>query len=89
MNPRGQIIGDTEGLLKLLFDATDGRLLGVHIVGHGASELVHVGQAYLNMKATAFDIGEAIYNYPTLADMYRHAAQTAAAQLAAAGVTGG
>ena len=88
MNPRGQIIGDTEGLLKLLFDAGDGRLLGVHIVGDSASELVHIGQAYLNMEATAFDIAESIYNYPTLADLYRHAAQTAAAELQARGVTG-
>jgi NAD(P) transhydrogenase len=88
MNPRGQIIGDTEGLLKLLFDANDGRLLGVHIVGNGASELVHIGQAYLNMEATAFDVAEALYNYPTLSDLYRHAAQTAAAELTARGVIG-
>ena len=86
MNPRGQIIGDTEGLLKLLFDATDGRLLGVHMVGESASELIHVGQAWLNMKATAFDIADSLYNYPTLGDLYRHAAQTAAAQLLALGV---
>jgi NAD(P) transhydrogenase len=88
MNSRGQIVGDTEGLLKLLFDAADGRLLGVHIVGDSASELVHIGQAYLNMEATAFDMAESIYNYPTLADLYRHAAQIAAAELAAGGVTG-
>lgn len=88
MNPRGQIIGDTEGLLKLLFDASDGRLVGVHIVGEGASELVHIGQAYLRMEATAFDIAESIYNYPTLSDLYRHAAQTASSELAARGVHG-
>lgn len=88
MNPRGQILGDTEGLLKLLFDAKDGRLLGVHIVGQGASELVHIGQAYLRMDATAFDVADAIYNYPTLSDLYRHAAQTAGAELVARGVTG-
>ena len=86
MNPRGQIIGDTEGLLKLLFDAKDGRLLGVHIVGDGASELVHIGQAYLKMQATAFEIADSIYNYPTLSDLYRHAAQTAAGELLRRGV---
>ncbi len=86
MNPRGQIIGDTDGLLKLLFDAADGRLLGAHMVGESASELIHIGQAYLNMKATAFDLAESLYNYPTLADLYRHAAQTAAAELIARGV---
>ncbi len=81
MNPRGQIIGDSQGLLKLLFDAVDGKLLGVHIVGHSASELVHVGQAWMKMGATAFDISESLYNYPTLGDLYRHAALTAAMEL--------
>jgi NAD(P) transhydrogenase len=86
MNPRGQIIGDTDGVLKLLFDAEGGRLLGAHIVGDSASELVHIGQAYLNMEATAFDIAESLFNYPTLSDLYRHAAMTAAADLTARGV---
>ncbi|MDL1948576.1 Si-specific NAD(P)(+) transhydrogenase, partial [Acidobacteria bacterium ACD] len=81
MNPRGQIIGDTEGLLKLLFDAGTGRLLGVHIVGASASELVHIGQAYMRSGATAQDVADTLYNYPTLSDMYRHAAQTAVAEL--------
>jgi NAD(P) transhydrogenase len=86
MNPRGQIIGDTEGLLKLLFDGTNGRLVGVHMVGESASDLIHIGQAYLNMKATAFDIAESLFNYPTLGDLYRHAAQTAVAGLQKLGV---
>ncbi len=81
MNPRGQIIGDTEGLLKLLFDAATGKLLGVHIVGHTASELVHTGQAYLQMGATAQEIADTLSNYPTLSDMYRHAAQAAVGEL--------
>ncbi len=82
MNPRGQIVGDTEGLLKLLFDGGTGKLLGVHIVGHSASELVHIGQAYLKMQATASEIAESLYNYPTLSDLYRHAALAAANALA-------
>jgi len=82
MNPRGQIIGDTDGLLKLVFDATTARLIGVHIVGHSASELVHIGQAYMKMQATAPEIAESLYNYPTLSDMYRHAALTAVSELA-------
>jgi NAD(P) transhydrogenase len=82
MNPRGQIIGDTQGLLKLVFDAETARLIGVHIVGHSASELVHIGQAYLKMQATAHEIAESLYNYPTLSDMYRHAALTAVSELA-------
>ncbi len=81
MNPRGQIIGDTEGLLKLLFDAVSARLLGVHIVGSAASELIHIGQAYLQAGVTAFQIAESMYNYPTLSDLYRHAALSAATEL--------
>lgn len=73
-NPRGQILGDRGGLLKMLFDKEDGKLLGVHVVGTNASELVHTGQAYLSAGSTARDIAEAPYNYPTLSDLYRHAA---------------
>ncbi|MEP0773439.1 MAG: Si-specific NAD(P)(+) transhydrogenase [Acidobacteriota bacterium] len=73
-NPRGQIIGDEGGRLKLLFAASDLTLRGVHIVGTGASELIHIGQAFLKSRATARDIAETLYNYPTLSDLYRHAA---------------
>ncbi len=73
MNPRGQIIGDTDGLLKLLFEAGSLRLVGVHMIGHGASELIHIGQAFLRAGATAPQIAETLYNYPTLSDLYRHA----------------
>jgi NAD(P) transhydrogenase len=78
-NPRGQIMGDTEGLLKLLFETESGRLRGVHMVGEGASELVHIGQAFLNAGADATTIAETLYNYPTLSDLYRHAALEALA----------
>jgi NAD(P) transhydrogenase len=80
MNPRGQIIGDDDGMLKLLFDAESMRLRGVHVVGSGASELVHVGQAFLRAGATAWLIAETPYNYPTLSDLYRHAALKAIAE---------
>lgn len=73
-NPRGQIIGAEGGKLKLLFAAKDLSLRGVHIVGAHASELIHVGQAFLKSRATATDIAETLYNYPTLSDLYRHAA---------------
>jgi NAD(P) transhydrogenase len=74
MNPRGQILGDTEGMLKLLF-ARDGlRLLGAHMIGPGASELIHIGQAFLRAGTSAPQIAEMLFNYPTLADLYRHAA---------------
>ncbi len=74
MNPRGQILDDTGGLLKLLCSAEDKRLLGVHIVGTSASELIHIGQAFLHAGATAEQICDTTYNYPTLSDLYRHAA---------------
>lgn len=80
MSARGQIIGDTEGVLKLLCDADSGRLLGVHIVGTAASELIHIGQAYMRSGATVAQIGESLFNYPTLADLYRHAALRALAE---------
>jgi NAD(P) transhydrogenase len=74
MNPRGQIIGDTAGLLKLLFEGDGLELVGVHVVGQQASELVHVGQAFMCAGTCAPRIAETIYNYPTLSDLYRHAA---------------
>jgi NAD(P) transhydrogenase len=74
LNARGQIIGDTEGLLKLVFEAGSLKLLGIHIVGTAASELIHIGEAFLRAGADAQQVAETLYNYPTLSDMYRHAA---------------
>ena len=76
-NPRGQILGDTGGMVKLLFRQEEMTLLGVHVVGTSASELVHVGQAFMRSGATAQDIAETLFNYPTLSDMFRHAAYEA------------
>ncbi len=73
-NPRGQIIADTGGLLKLLFERESMKLLGAHVVGTNASELIHIGQAFLYNGADATQITETLYNYPTLSDLYRHAA---------------
>ena len=77
LNPRGQILGAEGGKLKVLFRAQDLTLCGVHIVGPHASELIHVGQAFLKARATAQEIAETLYNYPTLSDLYRHAAMEA------------
>ncbi len=74
MNPRGQIVGDTSGRLKLLFEAGSMRRLGAHMIGHSASELIHIAQAFLRAGANAYQIAETLYNYPTLSDLYRHAA---------------
>jgi NAD(P) transhydrogenase len=71
---RGQIIGDEIGLLKLLFHLEDRRLLGVHIIGEGASELVHIGQAVLTFGGTVDYFINNVFNYPTLAEAYKTAA---------------
>ncbi len=73
LNARGQIIG-AEGLLKLVFEASTMKLRGIHIVGPNASELIHIGEAFLGSGADAMQVAETLYNYPTLSDMYRHAA---------------
>ena len=71
---RGQIIGDTTGLLKLLFHLDTRKLLGVHIIGEGASELVHIGQAVLAFGGTVDYFVNTVFNYPTLAECYKTAA---------------
>ncbi len=73
-NSRGQIIGDMAGLLKLVFRVPDKKLLGVHILGEMASELVHVGQACLHFGGGLDDFIAAVYNYPTLGEAYKYAA---------------
>jgi NAD(P) transhydrogenase len=79
-NPRGQITGDTGGMMKLLFERPSLRLVGAHVVGSTASEIIHVAEAFLHHGATATDIAELLYNYPTLSDLYRHAALVALAE---------
>jgi len=71
---RGQIVGDLEGLLKLLFHRTTLELLGVHIIGDGATELVHIGQAVLTYGGKVDFFVHNVFNYPTLAECYRTAA---------------
>jgi NAD(P) transhydrogenase len=72
-NARGQIIGDHKGFLKLLFREEDLRLLGVHVIGEQATELVHVGLTALMMKADADLFINTCYNYPTLSEVYKYA----------------
>jgi NAD(P) transhydrogenase len=71
---RGHIMGLHTGMLKMLFSIETRRLLGVHIVGEGATELVHIGQAVLNLKGTLDYFIENTFNYPTLAEAYKIAA---------------
>jgi NAD(P) transhydrogenase len=71
---RGQIIGDQTGLLKLIFHLETRELLGVHIIGEGASELIHIGQAVMAFKGTIDYFINTVFNYPTLAECYKTAA---------------
>jgi NAD(P) transhydrogenase len=71
---RGQIIGDQTGLLKLIFHLETHELLGVHIIGEGASELIHIGQAVMAFKGNVEYFINTVFNYPTLAECYKTAA---------------
>ena len=68
---RGHIMGLNSGMMKMIFSLKTRRLLGVHIVGEGATELVHIGQAVLNLKGTIDYFIENTFNYPTLAEAYK------------------
>jgi NAD(P) transhydrogenase len=71
---RGQIMGLNAGFMKMIFALETRRLLGVHIVGEGATELIHIGQAVLNLGGTLDYFVENTFNYPTLAEAYKIAA---------------
>ena len=71
---RGQIRGDTTGRLKLIFHRETKELLGVHIIGEGASEILHIGQAVMILKGTVEYFVDTVFNYPTLAECYKAAA---------------
>jgi NAD(P) transhydrogenase len=73
-NPRGQIIGDLSGMLKLIFSPADKKLFGVHLIGELASELVHIGAQVMAADGTIDAFIHNVYNYPTLADSYKYAA---------------
>jgi NAD(P) transhydrogenase len=71
---RGQILGDRHGMLKLLVSLDDRTLLGVHVLGTGATELVHIGQVAMGNGATIDYLVGTVFNYPTLAEAYKVAA---------------
>jgi NAD(P) transhydrogenase len=75
---RGMILGDASGFFKMCFNREDRRLLGVHIVGTGATELLHIGQAVLGLGGGLDYFIETVFNYPTLAECYKVAALNAA-----------
>jgi NAD(P) transhydrogenase len=79
-NARGKIVGDKEGVIKLVFDRTSRLLIGCHCIGDRASELVHVGQALVTLGGTVDTLIEMVFNYPTLGEMFKYAAYDALAR---------
>ncbi len=71
---RGQLIGDELGMLKIIFHRDTLQLLGVHIIGEGATEIIHLGQAVLHLKGGLEYLTEGVFNYPTLTECYKVAA---------------
>ncbi|MGH3644616.1 MAG: Si-specific NAD(P)(+) transhydrogenase [Myxococcota bacterium] len=71
---RGQIAGDSHGMLKLLVSTDDRKVLGVHIFGSNATELVHIGQAVMGCGGTVDYLVDAVFNYPTFSEAYKTAA---------------
>ena len=71
---RGQILGDNDGLLKLLVDPNSRKLLGVHAFGTGATEIVHIGQTVMGLGGTIEYLVNTVFNYPTLSEAYKVAA---------------
>lgn len=74
LNPRGQIIGETEGFVKLVFRSDDKRLIGASVVGEGACEMIHVPAAVIHFNGNLEYFIEAVFNYPTLGDAFKYAA---------------
>ena len=71
---RGAILGDSYGMLKLLVHAETRKILGVHVLGTNATELVHIGQTVMGLAGTVDYLVDAVFNYPTLAESYKVAA---------------
>jgi NAD(P) transhydrogenase len=71
---KSMMLGDESGMLKLLFDRNTRKLLGVHVIGQRATEIIHIGQAVLYYGGTVEYFRDTVFNYPTLAEAYKVAA---------------
>jgi NAD(P) transhydrogenase len=81
-NARGQIIGESTGMLKLVFRPDNKQLLGVQIFGEGATELIHLGMAVLESGGAIDAFIELVFNFPTLSELYKYAAYDGLGNLA-------
>ncbi len=77
MNARGKIIGDLDGVVKLVFERPTRKLIGAHVLGDRATELVHIGQGIITCGGTVETLIEMVFNYPTLSECYKYAAYDA------------
>ena len=78
---RGQIVGDEWGMLKILVHKETMKILGVHIIGDNAADLIHIGQAVMQLEGDLKYFIRSVFNYPTLAEAYKTAAFNAYNQL--------
>lgn len=81
-NARGLITGDLEGMTKLVVHTKTRRVIGTHVIGERASELVHIGQAVMHLGGTVDTFIEMVFNYPTLSESFKYAAYSALGELA-------
>jgi NAD(P) transhydrogenase len=88
-NARGQITGDKQGLLKLIFRRDDRKVLGVHMIGESATELIHLGMFVLETGGTVDSFIDMVFNYPTLSEIYKYAAYDGLGNLAGHKLTEG
>jgi NAD(P) transhydrogenase len=80
-NVRAQIVGDVDGMLKLVFDRHDKRILGVHLIGERATELLHLGMVVMGLGGNLETFVETVFNYPTLSEIYKYAAYNGLSRL--------
>ena len=71
---RGKIMGAKAGLLKMVFDSESYTILGVHVIGHIATEIIHFGLILVEEKKNLYDVIGTVFNFPTLHDLYKYAA---------------
>ncbi len=71
---KGQMVGDQSGVLKILFHPETLEVLGVHVIGESAAEIVHIGQAVIALRGTLEYFRDTVFNYPTFAEAYKVAA---------------
>ena len=79
---RGQIIGDLDGFVKLIFRCEDQKLLGCTVVGESACELIHLAAAVMSFEGTIDYFIQAVFNFPALSDVYKYAAYDGLQRLA-------